>query len=223
MSIMRRPIASLDTRASPYFYVPPKRRWWPFLAAFAAGGACVLALFGPAYRSDGAGAAQRPTAYQVTPGNSTTVNSPAKPSTRRASRDPGEVALTPPGSVAAQADPRNQPRVAEPGPPPPEAAMASVRPDSPSVPAATEIETTPPNLAAPQAHARQAKASRAQRHAKRSRRHEPAEAYARDYDTWGYAGFGTERNRSRQRYGYWGDRNGGNFGGSRGGWSYGFN
>jgi hypothetical protein len=46
MSVLGRLFPSFEGRryTSPYFYIPPKRRWWPFLAAFAAGGACVLAL-----------------------------------------------------------------------------------------------------------------------------------------------------------------------------------
>jgi hypothetical protein len=31
---------------SPYFYIPPKKRWWPFLAGCALGGVVVLVLFG---------------------------------------------------------------------------------------------------------------------------------------------------------------------------------
>jgi hypothetical protein len=31
---------------SPYFYTPPKKRWWPFLTGCAVGGVVVLMLIG---------------------------------------------------------------------------------------------------------------------------------------------------------------------------------
>lgn len=54
MSILARLVPSFDgpRRPSPYFYIPPKQRWWPFLTAFAAGGISVLVLFGPSTQSD---------------------------------------------------------------------------------------------------------------------------------------------------------------------------
>ena len=72
MSIINRLFPFFDGHVpvSPYLYIPPKRRWWPFLAAFGAGGACALALFGSQPQSDGAGAKHQPTAYLPTKPNS---------------------------------------------------------------------------------------------------------------------------------------------------------
>jgi hypothetical protein len=85
MSLARRLFRSFDgpARVSPYFYVPPKRRWWPMLAAFAAGGVCVLALLGSSPRTEEANVAQKPIVHQVRPGTSTRASSLPKPAIGR--------------------------------------------------------------------------------------------------------------------------------------------
>ena len=66
MSIFGRLVPSFDgpRYVSPYFYVPPKRRWWPFLAVFAGGGVAALVAFGPSQQSE-AGLNRKPIAYRI--------------------------------------------------------------------------------------------------------------------------------------------------------------
>jgi len=198
MSPARRLFPSFDgpIRVSPYFYIPPKRRWWPTLAAFGAGGLCVLILFGPSQQADDPAAEQKPIAHQVRPGSSVGASKLRKPAIIRA--HPGasdaassapalEPSVTLPNTQTAMASPPSaaSPAYAVPEPLPTrvETAMASVQEGNRPSPAATQIETTPPTLAKPSARETAAKSSSAaaKRQAKKQRQREPAtETFARD-------------------------------------------
>src|SRR5262245_18349611 len=81
---MRHLFPSFDrpARLCPYFYVPPTRRWCALLAAFAAGGVCVLALLDSSPRTE-ANVVRKPIVHQVGPGSSTRAGSLPKPTISR--------------------------------------------------------------------------------------------------------------------------------------------
>ena len=227
MSIMRRWFPSFDGSApvSPYLYVPPKRRWWPTLLAFAAGGVCVLALLGPSQKAS-VEKTQRPLVFQVRPGDAVAAKDLASPPPAAAAESGRDL-------HANSATPSAEPVTPEPTPVPqrpntgaPASAMASVEAGNAGVPPETGIKatTTRPTVSA-RRHARdrwpaKSYASAPARHqvAKKSRPHEaPSEGYAYDY-----SGDRRYRVAGERAYGSYWDSAGGYYG-QRGGWFAGLN
>jgi hypothetical protein len=175
----RRPL-----HVSPYFYVPPKRRWWPLLAAFGVGGVCVLALLGPSQPSGDAGA--KPVAQLVKPLPKHHTGRLAKQ--RGAAQEAQSAAAEPNTAVGdwglgAAPMPAATPSEL----PTPTAAP----PDQPAVTA----DSAAPSVTAAKAPVRHAAKSTHRRVAKKSRRHE--DTWARGYDDYrgyrrysGFAGYG---------------------------------
>jgi hypothetical protein len=93
MSLLGRLLPSFDgpRYPSPYFYIPPKRRWWPLLTAFAAGGAGVLVLIGPNKQSAD-DPNQKAVAYQVRKSHPDNPSSAKKSFNAAAQRVPSAVA-----------------------------------------------------------------------------------------------------------------------------------
>ncbi len=224
MSLMRRWFPSFDgsARVSPYLYVAPKRRWWPTLLTFAAGGACALALLGPSQKPAGVSSperAERPLVFQVRPGDAVPAKDLASPPAAVATDSSGEARTTSPAAAteARAAEPAET--LQQPSAGAPTSAMASVEGASPRIPPETRIVTTPGRPAAPKRYARQS-ASKFSAHrqvAKKSRRYEPPHDYAYDYS-------GSRRYRfagERAYGGYWGAPSG--YYGQRGGWFAGVN
>jgi hypothetical protein len=222
MSLMRRWFPSFDrsARVSPYLYVAPKRRWWPTLLTFAAGGACALALLGPSQKPSNvaeANKAERPLVLQVRPGDAVAAKDLASPPAAAELENGGEAHTASTGSAGeahgSQPTAASQPSAA--GSPAPASVMASVENASPRVPAETRIVATPARPPAAKRYAAQsAPKSTAHRHvAKKSRRHEtPTDGYAYDYSGYRRYRFAGERAYG----GYWGAA-GGSYG-QRGGW-----
>src|SRR6478752_7157402 len=99
MSLVRRWFPSFDgaTHVSPYLYVAPKRRWWPTLLTFAAGGACALALLGPSPKPAGVAGTEkpeRPLVLQVRPGDAVSAKDLASPPAAVAIESSGEPQTT---------------------------------------------------------------------------------------------------------------------------------
>src|SRR5262245_2287575 len=189
---MRHLFPSFDrpARVSPYFYVPPKRRWWPLLAAFAAGGVCVLALLDSAPRTEGANVVQKPIVHQVGPGSSTRAGSLPKPTISRtttaeradaagvvppAAEDPvgraNAIAATP-QSAQTSATPT---AAAAPDAPRSGTAIADTQTATTSAPSASETNTAPTARAKPSARQSSARSSSSRHAGRKSRRHEPAQ------------------------------------------------
>jgi len=224
MSLMRRWFPSFDGSAhvSPYLYVAPKRRWWPTLLTFAAGGACALALLGPSQKPAGVTGTERPErplVLQVRPGDAVSARDLASPPAvaiesggepqAQSTASAGESH----GSAPAQAPPQLD--VASPA-----SAMASVGDASPQLPPETRIITTParaPAVAKRNAGQLAAKSSAHRHVAKKSRRHEaPSDGYA------DYSGYRRYRFAGDRAYGgYWSAPSG--YYGQRGGWFSGMN
>jgi hypothetical protein len=225
MSLMRRWFPSFDgsARVSPYLYVAPKRRWWPTLLTFAAGGACALALLGPSQKPAGVAGTQkveRPLVLQVRPGDAVAAKDLASPPPTVAIESSSESPTKSTASAAAEARGTEPAETLQPNAVAPTSAMASVDGASPRVPSETRIVATParPPVAKRYA-ARSASKSSPHRHvAKKSRRYEaPSEGYAYDYS-------GSRRYRfagERAYGGYWGGPSG--YYGQRGGWFSGVN
>jgi hypothetical protein len=227
MSLVRRWFPSFDGAAhvSPYLYVPPKRRWWPTLLAFAVGGACALALLGPSQKPAGVAGTEkpeRPLVLQVRPGDAVSARDLASPpavaiessseqqaqSTASAGESHGSL---PPGTP-------QQPSAADAGAP--ASAMASVENANPRLPPETRIIATPARPPVAKRYAVQAAPKpSAHRHvAKKSRRYEaPSDGYAYDYSGYRRYRFAGERAYG----GYWGAPSG--YYGQRGGWFAGVN
>jgi hypothetical protein len=222
MSLVRRLFPSFDgsARVSPYLYVAPKRRWWPTLLTFAAGGACALALLGPSHKPIGAPGtekAERPLVFQVRPGDAVSAKDLASPPPAVAIESSGEPQTK---STASAGEPYGtepagapqQVRAAAPA-----NAMASVENATPRIPPETRIVTTParPPVAKRYAVQSAAKSSTHRHVAKKSRRNEaPSDGYAYDYSGYRRYHFAGER-----AYGsYWGS-----YYGQRGGWFSGVN
>ena len=220
MSIMRRWFPSFDGSAhvSPYLYLPPKRRWWPTLLAFAAGGVCVLALLGPSPKPGNMAApqkAERPLVFQVRPGDAIVAKDLASPPPATAA----ENAEVHPAPAASSGEPlRSEPASVpqQPNTGAPTSALASVEAGTSRIPAETRIVATPQRPTVTKRYARQSTArsyaSAPARHhvAKKSRRYEaPSDGYAYDYRRYRFAG-------ERAYGGYWGAQ-GGSYG-QRGGW-----
>jgi hypothetical protein len=219
MSLVRRWVPSFDgsARVSPYLYVAPKRRWWPTLLTFAAGGACALALLGPSQKPAGVAVtdkAERPLVLQVRPGDAVAAKDLASPPPAIAIESSGEP-QTKPTALAGEAHGSESAGSQQPNAAAPANAMASVENASPQVPPETRIVATParPPLAKRYA-AQSAPKSSTHRHvAKKSRRHEaPSDGYARDYSGYRRYRFAGERTYG----GYWGAPSG--YYGQRGGW-----
>lgn len=229
MSLMRRWFPSFDgsARVSPYLYVAPKRRWWPTLLTFAAGGACALALLGPSQKPAGVAGtdkAQRPLVLQVRPGDAVAAKDLASPppaGTPAVAIETSGEAHTTSNASAAEArgtEPAGTPQ--EPHAVTPTSAMASVDGASPRVAPGTRIITTPGRPAVAKRYAAQsAPKSSAHRHvAKKSRRYEaPSDGYAYDYSGYRRYRFAGERAYG----GSWGAPSG--YYGQRGGWFSGVN
>jgi hypothetical protein len=225
MSLMRRWFPSFDgsARVSPYLYVAPKRRWWPTLLTFAAGGACALALFGPSQKPAGVAAterAERPLVFQVRPGDAVPAKDLASPPTALATGSSGEAPTTSRAPTAEARGTEPAGALQEPQAVTPTSATANVEGASPRVPPETRIVTTPGRPALARRYATQsAPKSSAHRHvAKKSRRYEaPSDGY--DYD---YSGYRRYRFAGERAYGgYWGSPGG--YYGQRGGWFSGVN
>jgi hypothetical protein len=223
MSLMRRRFPSFDgsARVSPYLYVAPKRRWWPTLLTFAAGGACALALLGPSHKPAGVPGtekAERPLVLQVGPGDAVAAKDLASPPPAVAIESNGEP-QTKPTALAGEAhgtEPAATPQ--QPNAAAPANAMASVEDASPRIPPQTRIVATPARPPVAKRYAVQsAPKSTAHRHvAKKSRRYEaPSDGYAYDYSGYRRYHFAGERAYG----GYWG----GGYYGQRGGWFSGVN
>ncbi len=227
MSVMRRWFPSFDGSAhvSPYLYVPPKRRWWPTLLAFAAGGICVLALLGPSHKPGVAipQKAQRPLVFQVRPGDAVAAKDLASPPPAAAAENAGE-------THAKSAATSNETLPSEPAPVPeqpnagaPASAMASVEAGNDRIPSETRIVATPSHPTIVRRSARQstksyASASARHRVAKKSRHYETSsDRYAYDYSGYRRYRFAGERAYG----GYWGAPSG--YYGQRGGWFSGVN
>jgi len=201
MSLTRRVFPSFDgpARTSPYFYIPPKRRWWPTLAAFAGGGICALALLGPSQPTDEAGAQQKPIAQQVRPGNSasklrkpvivnphpreteiaasSTPSAPTAPDTP-AVRTPSETAVAP--SSVIEPPVQSAPSAATEQQPARPRTIASAQPGNGSEPAATQVETATSAKPSAQQSTTKSSSEMDQRHIKKSRREPGTETLARD-------------------------------------------
>jgi hypothetical protein len=224
MSLMRRWFPSFDgpTHVSPYLYVAPKRRWWPTLLTFAAGGACALALLGPSQKpAGGAGTekADRPLVFQVRPGDAMPAKDLASPPPAvpiESSGKPQPHATASAGEQQQDAEPLGTPQ--QPKAESPVNAMASVDNASSRIPPETRIIASParpPAVAKRYAGQVAAKSSTHRHVARKSRRHEgPSDGYA--YDSRGYRFAG-----ERAYGGYWGGSNG--YYGQRGGWYSGLN
>ncbi len=227
MSIMRRWFPSFDGSAhvSPYLYVPPKRRWWPTLLAFAAGGICVLALLGPSQKSGVAvpEKAQRPLVFQVRPGDAVAAKDLASPPPAVAADNAGEVHAKSPTSnetLSAETVPVPQ----QPNAGAPASAMASVEAGNARIPPETRIVASPARPTTVRRYARQsttksfASVSARHRTAKKPRRYDvPSDGYAYDsspYRRYRFAG-------ERAYGGYWGGSGG--YYAQRGGWFSGMN
>ena len=223
MSLMRRWFPSFDgsARVSPYLYVAPKRRWWPTLLTFAAGGACALALLGPSHKPAGVAGtdkAERPLVFQVRPGDAVPAKDLASPPPAVAPESSGEPQAK---STASAGEPGGSEPVGAPEQPKttaPANAMASVPSASRRIPPETRIVATPARPPVAKRYAVQsAPKSSAHRHvAKKSRRYEaPSDGYAYDYSGHRRYRFAGERAYG----GYWG----GGYYGQRGGWFSGVN
>jgi hypothetical protein len=220
MSFMRRWFPSFDGSAhvSPYFYVPPKRRWWPTLLTLAAAGVCVLALLGPSHKTGNVAAlqkAERPLVLQVRPGDAVAAKDLASPPAAVA-ENAGEVhakSAAPSGeALPSEAAPvPQQPNAAA-----PTSAMASVEAGNARIPPETRIVSAPARPTVAKRYARQStqKSSASRQHvAKKVRRHEaPTDGYAYDYSGYRRYRFAGERAYG----GYWGSPGG--YYGQRGGW-----
>jgi hypothetical protein len=198
-------------------YVAPKRRWWPTLLTFAAGGACALALLGPSQKPAGVAATdktERPLVLQVRPGDAVAAKDLASPPPVVAierSSEP-QTKSTASASEVRGSEPAGsqQPDAATPA-----NTMASVESASPRVPPETRIVATPARPPVAKRYAAQSPPKSAtHRHvAKKSRRHEaPSDGYAYDYSGYRRYRFAGER-----AYGYWGAPSG-FYGQQRGGW-----
>ncbi len=148
MSLMRRWFPSFDgsARVSPYLYVAPKRRWWPTLLTFAAGGACALALLGPSQKPAGIAVtekAERPLVFQVRPGDAIPAKDLASPPPAVATESSGEshAKSTAAAIEARGAEPAET--VQQPNAVAPTSAMASVDGASPRVPPETANRRDP--------------------------------------------------------------------------------
>jgi len=224
MSLMGRWFPSFDgsARVSPYLYVAPKRRWWPTLLTFAAGGACALALLGPSQKPAGVAGterAERPLVFQVRPGDAVPAKDLASPPPAVVVESSGEPHTK---STAAAEVRGTEPAktLQQPNAAAPTSAMASVDGASPRVPPGTRIIATPGRPAVAKRYAGQsAPKSLAHRHvAKKSRRYEaPSDGYAYDYSGYRRYRFAGERAYG----GYWGAPSG--YYGQRGGWFSGVN
>jgi hypothetical protein len=222
MSLMRRGFPSFGGSAhvSPYLYVAPKRRWWPTLLTFAAGGACALALLGPSQKPAGVAGAEkpeRPLVLQVRPGDAVSARDLANPPAVaiESSGDPPAQSIASAGESHGSVSPGT---LQQPSAEAPASAMASVEYASPPIPPETRIIATParPPVVAKRYAAQSAVKSSAHRHvAKKSRRHEDGYAYD-------YAGYRRYRFAGERAYGgYWGAPSG--YYGQRGGWFSGVN
>jgi hypothetical protein len=225
MSLVRRWFPSFDgaTHVSPYLYVAPKRRWWPTLLTFAAGGACALALLGPSPKPAGVAGTEkpeRPLVLQVRPGDAVSAKDLASPPAAVAIESSGEPQTT----STASADEVRVPAPAgssQSNTAAPASAMASVETASPRIPPETRIIATqarPPAVAKRYAAQPAAKSSAHRQVAKKARRHEaPSDGYAYDYSGYRRYRFAGERAYG----GYWGAPSG--YYGQRGGWFSGVN
>jgi hypothetical protein len=219
MSLMRRwsPSFGGSARVSPYFYVAPKRRWWPTLLTFAVGGACALALLGPSQKPAGVAAtekAERPLVLQVRPGDAVAARDLASPPPAIAVESSGEP-QTKPTALAGEAHGSEPAGSQQPNAATPASAMGSVENANLRIPPETRIVATPARPPAAKRYAvRSAPKSSAHRQAaKKSRRHEaPSDGYAYDYSGYRRYRFAGERAYG----GYWGASSG--FYGQRGGW-----
>jgi hypothetical protein len=222
MSLMRRWFPSFDgsARVSPYLYAAPKRRWWPTLLTFAAGGACALALLGPSQKPAGVtgpGKAERPLVFQVRPGDAVTAKDLANPPPAPAVENEPQTQSTASVGEAREPVPAVTPQQSDTATP--ANAMASVDDANSRIPADTRIIVTParPPVAKRNAGQLAAKSSAHRQVAKKSRRHEsPNDGYAYDsgYRRYRFAG-------DRAYGGYWGAPSG--YYGQRGGWFSGMN
>jgi hypothetical protein len=225
MSLMRRWFPSFDgsARVSPYLYVAPKRRWWPTLLTFAAGGACALALLGPSQKPAGVAGtnkAERPLVLQVRPGDAVAAKDLASPPPAVAIETRGDTHTTPSASAAEArgTEPAGAPQ--EPHAVTPTNAMAKVDDAGPQIPAETRIVATParPSVAKRSAGQVASKSATHRQVAKKSRRFEaPTNGYAYDYSGYRRYRFAGERAYG----GYWGAPSG--YYGQRGGWFSGVN
>ena len=178
MSLMRRWFPSIDGPAhvSPYFYVAPKRRWWPTLLTFAAGGACALALLGPSQKPAGVAGtekAERPLVLQVRPGDAVAAKDLASPPPAvviQSSSEPQTKSTASAGEAdgSEPAGMLQQPTAA------PANAMAHVEDPSSRIAPETRIVATPsrPPVAKRYAVQTAPKSSTHRQVAKKSRRHE---------------------------------------------------
>ena len=220
MSIMRRWFPSFDGSAhvSPYLYVAPKRRWWPTLLAFAAGGVCVLALLGPSQKAS-VEKTQRPLVFQVRPGDAVAAKDLASSPPAAAAESGRDLHANSATASAEPVTPEPAPVPQRPNTGAPARAVASVEAGNVGVPPETGIEATTRPTVSARRHARDRRpaksyASTPARHrvAKKSRPHEaPSEGYAYDYS-------------GDRRYRFAGERvdgsysDGGGGYGQRGGW-----
>ena len=148
-----------------YVDAPPNTRWWPIVAAFVTGAVFVLAVHGlPQHRAE-----VTPTTHIYAVHN------------RPSPEYPG--AVTPP--TITRAEPTKFLEVQEERPP--------IQEDQPTTSPALEILVKPTNIAQSPAELRHSAAkthSKPTKHhvARKSRRHERNDAYARYYDTGRYYG-----------------------------------
>jgi hypothetical protein len=218
MSRMRRWSPSFDgsARVSPYLYVAPKRRWWPTLLTFAAGGACALALLGPSDKPAGVAGtdkAERPLVLQVRPGDAVAAKDLASPPPAVAIEGSGAPQTKSTGSAgepdgAEPAGTPEQPKAGASG-----NAMASVEGASPRISPETRIVATPARPPVTKRYAaKSAPKPSTHRHAAKKSRQAPSEGYAYDYSGYRRYRFAGERAYG----GYWGAPGG--YYGQRGGW-----
>ena len=195
MSIVHRayPPPRRPAHVSPYFYVAPKRRWWPLFAAFAIGGVGVLALLGPSQPSGDTGS--KPVAQLVKP--------LPKHHSGRLARHRGAAQET----STATADAAGAGELGS-------AATLAIAPSD--LPTPTAAPLAQPSAAADAATPAATSAKTATRHAaKSSARRHAARKSRRHEDAWA-RGFNDGYRRYSGFYGY-----GGSWGGRRGGgWYY---
>ena len=142
---MRRWFPSFDgsARVSPYLYVAPKRRWWPTLVTFAAGGMCVLALMGPSQKAS-VEKTQRPLVFQVRPGDAVAAKdlvSPPPATAAEGGRDVHQNSGTP---AAKSVTPEPAPVPQRPNLRSPASVMASMEAANAGVPPETAMKARPP-------------------------------------------------------------------------------
>src|SRR5262245_37459302 len=184
----------LNTAASPYVCISPKPRRWPLLVIAGLGAVSVLALLGSLPRSDNARAIEARRVYGHSQAKEDVVRPPAVAERYQDHSKPTLVPVASYGSL-----PSNESHHAR-----TEMALASVPANSSTIPPATHIMIEPATSAQSQQNLRSstAKSSPAHRNATRkSTRRERPNTWGLYYGTgpytYGYWGYGGNRNPSR--------------------------